>query len=264
MKKIFPPVCLAVLFSLSSLFAQEVAPTVPPENEPSVPKAPHVKDSGWHGYRSVPLGTKDAPSTVTVSEYCAFLNTKAPQDRCWAWSDYYDPSFMITDWTYYTPLEKYCIYRSGRSPHYIYTVIPGKEGIIIDYVLSFDLLKQFNEWRENPTTAEICEYLNEKIAATYLQDASEKETHLAKALAIRNRYPSSIVEGFTYASKVITIVGSAENPQDYTFGSIAFSSVDDDPLLAKIPIRAICPKEVQYYRETAYPLEHHTSDWIHP
>ena len=145
MKKIISLLCYLLLCS-SCLVAQEKSSTDQVRHfSPRLEVAPGLDLS------PNPIGSPSNP--VTVQEYCKFLNDMAPRDYAWGGSDYYESAFMNTDQDWWSSSHK-CIYRTGRSPHFHYTVISGHENDIIDAVthnpnpLYNHVAGQFKEWRK--------------------------------------------------------------------------------------------------------------------
>ena len=133
-----------------------------------------------------PLGTKNDP--VTANEYCAYLNSndKALGLNSNCANIFNEPSFMnVTCSTLLTDHSNIrnndCITRYNKY-HWRYAVIPGRGDYIIDGLPWTDFLDwtltagegfypfpitEFNTWRKNPNSQEICHYLNKKNRGRY-------------------------------------------------------------------------------------------------
>lgn len=134
------------------------------------------------------LGTDDQP--VTANEYCAFLNSNDNAASSCVENYYYDSSFMnltsMADPSFWLNSYHYevrsndCITRLNEY-RFRYIVIPGRGNYIINglnddtygvinqliYSLIHEnphhIINEFNNWRKNPTSSEICDYINQRI-----------------------------------------------------------------------------------------------------
>ncbi len=172
-KNILPFVFSTLVLTSVSLIGQ---------NTSAGPSAPALHVGTSNPYK---IGTSDDP--VTVDEYCAYLNTKAVADLC---KDdrghyiipvpyHYDSSFMVVrTWIGIGPTA--CIKRTGW-PHvlgwYSYSAIAGCNKEIIDGVQSQQVQEEFNAWRQNPLTTELCDYMSAEISGD-----------TATSMAIKDRY----------------------------------------------------------------------------
>lgn len=140
-----------------------------------------------------PIGNKDVPAKV----YLLFLKDKAIGEKysLWHYSKYYESDFMDTDWW---ACNIDCIKQTKVSPpkgdaYYDYSLISGhgRENDIIDALSSQEVQQEFNdwyaEWMKNPTRQELCDYINDTIAARI--DAS----YLEKAEKIESSYPQTMI-----------------------------------------------------------------------
>lgn len=188
--------------------------------------AHHVGNTTDH----YPLGTRANP--VIANEYCAFLNSNADAlgDRADAISTaksvatvFYDPTFMnvsfITNWNNHSETRNTdCITRHNEY-HFYYSVIPDRGDYIIDglsWTHCFDwmiigsdeeggfspfAIVSFDDWRKNPTSQEICDYLNKKImgnndAAALIKKSYSTATvvfNFLDTLAIKAQEASEVV-----------------------------------------------------------------------
>lgn len=147
-----------------------------------------------------PIGTDDNP--VLATEYCEYLNDKAPNDGAIFQSWYYDSSFMSTDQDR-SSSPNAAIERRGWSKGYLvgsgyhYYVTPGHQNDRIVAVYWQSVQTEFNQWQaekekekqaelaKNPTRQELCDYINDKIAGRL------DPAYLDKASEIQNRYPKA-------------------------------------------------------------------------
>ncbi|MBX9578066.1 MAG: hypothetical protein K2W97_06290 [Chthoniobacterales bacterium] len=97
-----------------------------------------------------PIGTDENP--VLATEYCEYLNDKAPNDGAWVQSWYYDSSFMHADQDWMASPNA-AIERTGWSRGYVigsgyhYSVVPNHENDRIVAVYWQSVQTEFNVWR---------------------------------------------------------------------------------------------------------------------
>ena len=164
------------------------------------------------------IGRADYP--VIVEELVDFLNTKERYNTYRDyWKDLLEPSMSYYDsalmdessnencicfinsvecfkqpGVYFQPCIGGVII-SGPQPYYhIYSVKQGCESMIVDAVSSREVQQQFNQWRQNPTVKEICDYINDLNHAVNESDENHDLLHNPawnKTEEIENRYPNS-------------------------------------------------------------------------
>ncbi len=122
------------------------------ESDPGNSSTPPTADPAVHVGQDNPykIGTPNDP--VLVEEYCSFLVMCASGEylHFWKSSTYYDKDFInvVKDWPANSTAAHPSIQRSGTSPDYTYTVIPGHNNDIIDGVDSEEVQEEFNKYRE--------------------------------------------------------------------------------------------------------------------
>lgn len=141
-----------------------------------------------------PIGNKDVPAKV----YLLFLKKYAAGQKYshWHYSKYYEGDFMDTTWTSSNVhcIQQTTFWSSEKNCYcYDYSLIPGhdREDHIIDALSSQEVQEEFNGWYEgwlkNPTQQELCNYINETIAARV--DVS----YVEKAKGLECSYPEATI-----------------------------------------------------------------------
>lgn len=175
MKKVLFSFTCLFLFLVNNIIAQELVDTAVLHNSVETTFTHIGTDNGY------PIGDESHP--VTLQEYCLFLNLHNGID----FVTNNDKTIVSTS------SESYITSTKVKEPkhnvfYYTYTLRSNCENFIIDELTSLEEQQWFQNWRSRPTTAELCDYINNLI-----EDLNNKSTlHHQENAALEKRYPEAM------------------------------------------------------------------------